>query len=97
MLALLSLLKNINAPTGVVGVLGSISHVIFLFPTADIVIDEEIVDAQVPGVIGFSRLSAVRTDANTMTYNLTVSVEQVGTVSGNITINVDGIIIPIAE
>tara|TARA_R100000995_G_scaffold80648_1_gene52617 strand:+ start:7832 stop:9421 length:1590 start_codon:yes stop_codon:yes gene_type:complete len=67
------------------------------FTTADIVIDEEIVDAQVPGVIGFSRLSAVRTDANTMTYNLTVSVEQVGTVSGNITINVDGIIIPIAE
>ena len=65
------------------------------FTTSDITVSEEIINGG--GVVGFSRLSSVRTDANTMTYTLTLSVEEVGTASGNITINVDGIIIPIAE
>ena len=62
------------------------------FTTSDIVQSEELINGG--GVVGISKLSAVRTDANTMTYTFTLAVETVGDTSGNITINVDGIIIP---
>ena len=65
------------------------------FTTSDITVSEEVTNGG--GAVGFSKLSAVRTDANTMTYTFSLQVEAVGEVSGNITINVDGIIIPIAE
>ena len=62
------------------------------FTTDDITVSSDVTDGG--GVVGFSKLSAVRTDADTMTYTLTLSIETVGETSGNITINVDGIIIP---
>lgn len=65
------------------------------FTTSDITVVDAIVEGG--GAVGFNKLSAIRTDANTMTYTFSLQVETVGRTSGNITINVDGIIIPIAE
>ena len=62
------------------------------FTTSDIIISEEVINGG--GAVGINNILAVRTDENTMTYTFVLSVETVGKVNGNITINVDGIIIP---
>ena len=62
------------------------------FTTGDITISEDVINGG--GVVGFSKLSAVRTSSTRMTYTFSLTVETVGVTSGNITINVDGIIIP---
>jgi len=65
------------------------------FTTSDISIDEVIFVSG--GEVGTTKLSATRTSATRMTYTLLLIVEQVGETSGNITINLDNVIIPIAE
>ena len=62
------------------------------FTTSDITVSEEVIGGG--GAVGFSKLSAVRTSSTRMTYTFFLQVETVGEASGNITINVDGIIIP---
>jgi len=62
------------------------------FTTSDIAIDEGIF--QEGGEVGTTKLSAVRTSSTRMTYTLLLVVNQVGKTGGNITINVDNVIIP---
>ena len=63
------------------------------FTTADIATASAIT-IEDKASFGFSRLTATRTNSTTMTYTFVMSINSVGAVDGNITVNVDGIIIP---